>query len=516
MLRLTRCSQPSKAGQYFRQHLQTGDSTDAPIRPRLSLQPRWFGAGSLAVGLDELTPPTAQHLTRLGNGLHPSKRVRLAPKIHRKRAYYDLTIAPPKTISLAALLRPDHPTARAILHTHIAAVGKLALELASCIRRQTPGSPPVPGWIGVTFHHTHTREGDPHLHSHLIIPNLARTAQGEWRAIQVKINGPTRQRLELFYGHELARRLRLAGLGHEIEMRSNGLPELRSLLGLRGIFSKASHAVRTASEAAGVRVRLAPGAPVNGVFARPGHSGLPIHPDRSAIRMRARLADTIRKPKAKVSDDPALLRDEADRWTRELSNIQMRAYLAFLDENDAAAERRRIGQGRPGPGTLILSESLPALRDLILQARRNHLDHLGINTPAVVFRAVMQDAAGRYEWQDIRKAVGVHVVEHRQRIKQIRRQVEEDSIRIEAERIKSANLAAQGIVIVPLPADPRAIQAANDIFDEALRIRKARAAAAAVPAESAVPTGAEDTPPPGEEQAGPTLDQGGSGRRRRR
>lgn len=303
-------------------------------------------------------------------------------------------------------------------------------------------------------------------------------------------------------------------------MRSNGLPELRGLMKLSKTFSKARQAVLTASENAGAQIHPTPDIPAFDPLARTGRSGLPLHPDRPQLRQRDRLADSLRKPKAKASDNPATLREEAQRWTSQFSNQQMRAYLDFLDENDAAAERRRIGQGRPGPGTLVLSEPLPALRDLISQAKRSHLSHLNRNTPAVVFRAVMQDAAGRYEWKDIRAALVVHLAERRKILEKIRRQIDEDSIRIESERIEKANLAARGIVIVPLPADPRAIQAATDIFDAAKRrraeIAAEKAAAAAKAAEEAVdaPTpveGQETTVPEHPEDTDPAQDEGRSG-----
>ncbi len=461
MIRLTRCTQASKAGTYFRLHLQTGDSDEGPIKPGVSLRPRWFGGGSTEVGLGDTNPPSAQHLTRLGRGLHPTQKVRLAPSVNRKRAYYDLTIAAPKTVSIAALLRPDHPTARAVLNAHVAAIEKVAGEVTTIIHPTRAGHPKIQKWIGVSFHHTHTRENDPHLHTHLVIPNVGKNDSGDWRAIQIKIGGHYRQKLELRYGHELARQLRLIGLGPEIIMRPNGLPELRSLLPLRKVFSKATVAVQKAGEDAGAQILPIPNAPASGLMSQTGRSGLPIHPQRSAIRFRRLLADDLRKPKTKASDDPALLRDEAVRWTGQLGNIEMRTYLEVMDKSDPAIQQRRPGSrlGSNNP-TVVVAAPLPALRDFILYARRKHLDYLGKNTPTVIFRAVMTEAAGRYDWREIRRAMVIHLKDYRERMAKVRQQINEDSIRIEADRINRANLAARGIIIVPLPPSKELLMSA--------------------------------------------------------
>lgn len=444
MIRLTRCTQASKAGLYFRLHLQPGDSDEGPIKPGVSLRPRWFGPGASTVGLGETTPPTASHLTRLGRGLHPTEKIRLAPSKNRKRAYYDLTISATKTISVAALLRPEHPTARLVMQSHIAAVEKVVDELRVAILPRS-GSLPV-RWIGVTFHHTHSREGDPHLHSHIIVPNIAQNKETQWRAIEIKIAGHIRQRLELRYGHELAHQLRLIGLGAEIFMRKNGLPELRSLRALCPEFGKAGAAIFKAVEAAGA-FHPPDSAPAAGGLPVTGHSGLPVHPQRSGIRARQRLADQIRRPKKKESDDPTLLRDEAQRWASSLSTPQMRRYLDVLDSADPTKRRNTLQPLRPGSDRSALPP--PPLKELILDARRYGIPDTVRQTRPVVFRAVMVSAAGRYSWEELRAAVLAHLLKHEDRLAKIRRQIEEDSVRAEDLRIRRANRVAAG-----LPPDP--------------------------------------------------------------
>ncbi len=489
MVRLVHCTQASKAGKYFRLHLQPGDSDGGPIKPGVSLRPRWFGPGASVVGLGETTPPTASHLTRLGRRLHPTQKIRLAPSVNRKRAYYDLTIAPPKTISLAALLRPEHPTARLVLQSHVAAVEKVVDELRVAIF-PTSGSFPT-RWIGVTFHHTHSREGDPHLHSHVIIPNIARNRENQWRAVEIKIGGHIRQRLELRYGHELARQLRMIGLGGEIVMRRNGLPELRSLRDLRVEFSKATAAVLALREAAGA-FHPPDSTPAAGELPVTGHSGLPVHPQRSAIRAIRRIADQIRRPKKKESDNPTLLRDEAQRWASSLSAPQMRGYLAVLDAADPTKRHNTLRPLQSASNRPALPP--PPLRVLILDARRHGIPDTVRQTPPVVFRAVMVRAAGRYSWEELRAALRTHLVEHGKRMAKMRQQIEEDSVRAEDERIRRANRVAAGLPPEPprLYVDARE-QLASIIVAVAEAAAAKSAAAEATPAVPA-PDSTEVTP----------------------
>ena len=96
MIRLARCTQASKAGHYFRLHLATGDHPAHPAAPSVLMPAAWTGPALREVNLAPYEQPTASHLVRLGRGLHPTEKIRLAPDVNRKRAYYDLTIAEQK------------------------------------------------------------------------------------------------------------------------------------------------------------------------------------------------------------------------------------------------------------------------------------------------------------------------------------------------------------------------------------------------------------------------------------
>lgn len=414
VIRLTCCHRPAHAGRYFRLHLAAGDAPGQALRADF-LRARWVGSALPLVDLAPATPPRASHLVRLGRGLHPTHRLRLAPAVNRTRAYYDLTIAAPKSVSLAALLRPDHPTARRVLDAHVRAVQALAAATAGLLR---PRNGPGPGqWLGVVFTHTHTREGDPHLHSHLVIPNVMRNARGEWRALQIVIAGQGRRRLGLLYGHELARHLRAADLGPELVVRANGLPELRSFRPLSVHFSRSRQAVlRAHAQAEEERTRqrekrrqeeaskpAAAGTATSPPPPRSTRVAVAVDPRRAAWRRRQRLADRLRRVKPKGADDPATLETEARRWSAQLSNSQLRAVLRALD----GVAGPRDGSGTTGGRRVRVLHELPTPASVAACVRaafsRLALAQGTVSGPELLTAAV-RASAGRHPWEELRRA----------------------------------------------------------------------------------------------------------------
>lgn len=400
MIRLARCTQASKAGHYFRVHLATGDNQKSPASPSVSFRAAWIGPALRDVNLAPLTQPTADHLVRLGRGLHPTEKIRLAPSINRKRAYYDLTVATPKTVSLAALLNPNHPTAQNVLQAHQSAVEAVAKAAGTMILPRS-GTGPVK-WLGAVFHHTHTREGDPHLHSHLILPNVTMNREGQWRAMQVNIAGVNRTRLEMIYGHELARNLRRLGFGPELFMRPNGLPELRPLRKLVPRFANARRAVLSAAEKAEAEHPAKAKKVEKDEVELHRRSRLPVPPDRAKMRRRQRLADDLRKPKSKDADNPVRLTDESTRWLRALSNQESRSLQRMLDDLDVTSPRRRVQ---------VRAEMPPAAAAIVRYAYRL-LPYDVKPTAPLLLRASVQQSAGRHEYEDLRVACNASMRAH--------------------------------------------------------------------------------------------------------
>jgi conjugative relaxase-like TrwC/TraI family protein len=146
----------------------------------VSVPPHW--TGSAAAGLGLAGPLDPDGVRRLLGGQHPatgqpigSSRVTVAA--------FDLTFSAPKSASvLFALAGPD--AARQIVDAHEAAVaGGLAyLEQhgVSAVRRDAVIA--TSGMVAGSFTHAVSRNGDPHLHSHVVMANLVHGVDGRWTA----------------------------------------------------------------------------------------------------------------------------------------------------------------------------------------------------------------------------------------------------------------------------------------------------------------------------------------------
>jgi conjugative relaxase-like TrwC/TraI family protein len=101
---------------------------------------------------------------------------------------YDLVFSCPKSVSLLHALTGDERVRRAISEAHDsawqAALGYLESE--ACLVRRGKGGlmrEPAGGFVAAAFRHRASRAQDPHLHTHVIVANMAAADDGEWRAL---------------------------------------------------------------------------------------------------------------------------------------------------------------------------------------------------------------------------------------------------------------------------------------------------------------------------------------------
>ena len=141
---------------------------------------RWTGSAAAGLGLDG--PADAAGVRCLLSGLHPAT----GRPIGTSRvtvAAYDLTFSAPKSASVLFALSGED-AARRIVDAHEAAVaGGLAyLEQhgVSAVRRDVVI--PTSGMVAGQFTHAVSRNGDPHLHSHVVMANLVHGVDGRWSA----------------------------------------------------------------------------------------------------------------------------------------------------------------------------------------------------------------------------------------------------------------------------------------------------------------------------------------------
>ena len=101
------------------------------------------------------------------------------PKTLAPLAGYDLVFSCPKSVSLLHALSDDEGVRRAISDAHESSwkAALAYLEAEACVVRRGRGGQVREhgeGFVAAAFRHRTSRAQDPHLHTHVIVANLAR------------------------------------------------------------------------------------------------------------------------------------------------------------------------------------------------------------------------------------------------------------------------------------------------------------------------------------------------------
>jgi conjugative relaxase-like TrwC/TraI family protein len=167
---------------------------------------RWVGTGLDPLGLsghvlgEDLRAVLAAHHPRSGDALSAALR---------KVPGFDLTFSAPKSVSLLFALGDRELAVEALAAHDLAVESALGyLEREACVvRRGHAGARQVraDGFVGAAFRHRTSRPGDPQLHTHVLVANLARGIDGGgWGALDARL---------------LYRQLRTAGYLYQAALR---------------------------------------------------------------------------------------------------------------------------------------------------------------------------------------------------------------------------------------------------------------------------------------------------------
>src|SRR5664280_2757100 len=182
---------------------------------------RWAGAGSERLGLSGgLTREAAdgEFKRLIEGGILPGESVS-SSEPNRTVPGWDLTVSTPKSVSILAGVGDAHVSAMA-RDAHeaatAAAIGYMERSVAQ-VRRGDGGhriEAAVPGFLGASFRHREARPtagcdcGDPQLHSHVVIANMAQSAvDGKWLAIHGGLLFDHQKTAGYIYQAELRREL---------------------------------------------------------------------------------------------------------------------------------------------------------------------------------------------------------------------------------------------------------------------------------------------------------------------
>ena len=153
---------------------------------------RWLGQAAGTLGLVGTVDGTA--LRALLAGVDPHSGEVLSAYHDRVRvAAYDCTYSTPKSVSLLHALGPEEVRAQVGAgheQAAMAALGYLERRGARVRRTSRRGAAassfPAGGFAAAAFVHRTSRAPDPHLHSHVLVANLAPGPDGRWSALDAR------------------------------------------------------------------------------------------------------------------------------------------------------------------------------------------------------------------------------------------------------------------------------------------------------------------------------------------
>ena len=153
---------------------------------------RWIGQAAAALGL--VGTVDGPGLRALLAGVDPVTGEVLSARHDSVRvAAYDCTYSTPKSVSVLHALGPEEVRSQVRAgHEEAAAAALGYLERCgarvrrSLARGETPSSVPAGGFAAAAFLHRTSRAPDPHLHSHVLVANLAPGPDGRWSALDAR------------------------------------------------------------------------------------------------------------------------------------------------------------------------------------------------------------------------------------------------------------------------------------------------------------------------------------------
>jgi conjugative relaxase-like TrwC/TraI family protein len=146
---------------------------------------RWYGAGAGGLGLEG--EASVAGFQAMFEGRDPTTG-ELLGRPHGRNAVpaFDVVLRPTKSVSILYGLG-DPATGRAVLQAHHAGLAEAAVYLDEHLgaRRGHGGVQHVSGQgvLAVGFDHRTSREGDPLLHTHLVVANRVQGPDGRWTAL---------------------------------------------------------------------------------------------------------------------------------------------------------------------------------------------------------------------------------------------------------------------------------------------------------------------------------------------
>ena len=175
----------------------------------------WLGKGAEELGLTQQLQVDRESFKDILDGKLPNGvRVRFSDLRSDDRKGMDYTFSAPKSVSLQALIAGDAGVTAAHDRAVKRAVQQLEKLAHARIKEQGQSYRVRTGVIvAAAFRHELSRAQDPQLHTHVIVANLTKRPDGQWRAMSNEDIQHSIKALGAYYRTALAEELRASGYG---------------------------------------------------------------------------------------------------------------------------------------------------------------------------------------------------------------------------------------------------------------------------------------------------------------
>ena len=205
--------------------VNTASASGGPYWAGSAVHTCWLGQGAVLLGL---TGPVGQaDLRSVMLGRDPSGEPLTSRPGLRRRHGWDLVLAAPKSVSLLAEAGPG-PASSGLREPYRQAVSDVvvALEQRAAWMRSGGNQVPAQGVVAAAFEHVANDSGYPHLHTHLVLANLAAGANGYWGCLVGNELWRWREGLGAAFHLALRSRITEAGFGFRWELSEGGYGEI--------------------------------------------------------------------------------------------------------------------------------------------------------------------------------------------------------------------------------------------------------------------------------------------------
>jgi conjugative relaxase-like TrwC/TraI family protein len=190
---------------------------------------RWCGAARHDLGLHGEV--TREALEAVLAGLDPDDGSPLCRRrTGHRRAGWDLIFTAPKSVSLLGALGPPGTSALVgAAHRRACAEAFIWLEQHAWWARRRGALVATSGSVGARYSHQVNAVGEPHLHTHVLVANVVRSADGQWSAVDGSGLWLNRRALAAVYHLALRQQFLAAGLRPNWSVRPDGAADIADI-----------------------------------------------------------------------------------------------------------------------------------------------------------------------------------------------------------------------------------------------------------------------------------------------